>query len=82
MAPSEMSEHFQFADLRELLARANEEKSGDQLAGIAARSEQERVAAKHALADATLKHIVDHPVVDPDRDDISRLILPRVHPAR
>lgn len=70
-----MSERFQFAGLRELLARANEEKSGDQLAGIAARSEQERVAAKHALADTTLEHIVDHPVVDPDQDDVSRLIL-------
>jgi ethanolamine ammonia-lyase large subunit len=70
-----MSERFQFADLRELLARANEEKSGDQLAGLAARSEQERVAAKRALADITLEHIVANPVIDPDRDDVSRLIL-------
>ena len=69
-----MQERFQFADLRELMARANEEKSGDQLAGIAARSEQERVAAKRALADTTLQHIADHPVVDPDQDDVSRLI--------
>ena len=37
---------YAFADLRELLAKANEEKSGDQLAGIAADSERERVAAK------------------------------------
>jgi len=69
-----MSERFQFADLRELLARANEEKSGDQLAGIAARTERERVAAKHALADVTLEHIVANPVIDPDHDDVSRLI--------
>jgi ethanolamine ammonia-lyase large subunit len=70
-----MSERFQFADLRELLARANEEKSGDQLAGIAARTERERVAAKHALAEVTLEHIVANPVIDPDQDDVSRLIL-------
>jgi ethanolamine ammonia-lyase large subunit len=70
-----MHERFHFADLRELLAKANEEKSGDQLAGIAARSEQERVAAKCALADLTLAHILANPVVDPDIDDVSRLIL-------
>ena len=63
------------SDLRILFARANEEKSGDQLAGIAARSEQERVAAKHALADVTLEHIVANPLIDPDQDDVSRLIL-------
>ncbi len=70
-----MQEQFHFADLRELLAKANEEKSGDQLAGIAARSEQERVAAKCALADRTLAEILANPVVDPDQDDVSRLIL-------
>src|SRR5437764_1132352 len=68
-------ERFHFADLRELFAKANEEKSGDQLAGIAARSEQERVAAKCALADLTLKEILDHPLIDPETDDVSRLIL-------
>lgn len=70
-----MAERFHFGSLRELLARANEEKSGDQLAGIAARSEQERVAAKCALADVTLERIVAEPVIDPDKDDVSRLIL-------
>lgn len=68
-------ERFVFADLRELLAKANEEKSGDRLAGIGAESERERVAAKWALADVTLGEIVEQPVVDPDRDDVSRLIL-------
>jgi ethanolamine ammonia-lyase large subunit len=70
-----MTERFHFTDLRELFAKANEEKSGDQLAGIAARSEQERVAAKYALADTTLEHIVANPLIDPDHDDVSRLIL-------
>ena len=57
-------ETFAFADLRELFAKANEEKSGDQLAGLAAGSELERVAAKLALADVTLGEIADTPVVD------------------
>ena len=70
-----MPERFHFADLRELFAKANEEKSGDQLAGIAATSEQERVAAKSRLADLTLAEIVARPLIDPDDDDVSRLIL-------
>lgn len=70
-----MKQAAKFADLRALFARANEEKSGDQLAGIAAGSEQERVAAKHALADTTLQDIVANPLVDPDTDDVSRLIV-------
>ena len=48
-------ERFNFADLRNVFAKANEEKSGDQLAGIAAHTERERVAAKLALADVPLR---------------------------
>src|SRR6185312_294896 len=70
-----MTERFHFGNLRELFAKANEEKSGDQLAGIAARSEQERVAAKYALADTTLEEIARNPLIDPTQDDVSRLIL-------
>jgi ethanolamine ammonia-lyase large subunit len=68
-------ERFAFAGLREVFARANEEKSGDQLAGIAAATERERVAAKRVLAELTLEEIVDHPLLDPDHDEVSRLIL-------
>jgi ethanolamine ammonia-lyase large subunit len=70
-----MPERFVFSDLRELFAKANEEKSGDQLAGIAARSERERVAAKRKLADLTLGEIVAQPMIDPDSDEVSRLLL-------
>ncbi len=70
-----MIERFSFSDLRELFAKANEEKSGDQLAGLAARSERERVAAKQKLADLTLDDIVRQPLIDPDTDDVSRLLL-------
>ena len=68
-------ERFTFADLREVFARANEEKSGDSLAGLIAQSERERVAAKRVIADLTLAEVVDHPLIDPDDDEVSRLIL-------
>jgi ethanolamine ammonia-lyase large subunit len=70
-----MHKSFQFRDLADLFAKANEEKSGDQLAGLAAQSEQERVAAKFALADVPLQQIVDNPLVPPEQDDVTRLIL-------
>jgi len=70
-----MHESFVFADLRELFAKANEEKSGDQLAGIAARSERERVAAKRRLADLSLNEVLRQPLIGPDDDNVSRLIL-------
>src|SRR6516162_8342880 len=75
-------ERFNFADLREVFAKANEEKSGDQLTGIAAQSERERVAAKRVLADIRLGEIVDQPLLDPDTDDVSRLILDNLDQAR
>ena len=70
-----MPEAFVFRDLRELFAKANEEKSGDQLAGIAARSERERVAAKRKLADVTLSEIIRQQLIDPSEDEVSRLLL-------
>lgn len=59
-----------FADLREIFAKANELKSGDQLAGIAASTERERVAAKRALADMPLQVILARPILD---DDVTQL---------
>jgi len=70
-----MIERFDFSNLRELFAKANEEKSGDQLAGIAARSERERVAAKRKLADLPLGEIIRRPLIDPSQDEVTRLIL-------
>ena len=74
------NERFSFADLREVFAKANEEKSGDRLAGLAANSEQERVAAKRVLADVRLGEIVDQPLIKADHDEVSRLILESVDP--
>jgi ethanolamine ammonia-lyase large subunit len=68
-------ERFCFPGLRTLFAKANEEKSGDQLAGIAASSNRERVAAKMAVAELTLGEIVERPLIDPVEDDVTRLIL-------
>ena len=73
-------ERFQFGSLSEVFAKANEEKSGDQLAGIAAKTERERVAAKSVLANLTLLEIFNHPLIDPDLDEVSRLILERHDP--
>jgi ethanolamine ammonia-lyase large subunit len=70
-----MNRQFQFSSLSELLAKANEEKSGDQLAGIAAASESERLAAKRAVADLPLVEFLNNPVVPPETDEVSRLIL-------
>jgi len=70
-----MAERFIFSDLRDLFAKANEEKSGDQLAGLAASSERERVSAKQKLADLPLAQIVENPLIDPAADDVSRLLL-------
>jgi ethanolamine ammonia-lyase large subunit len=67
--------HYPCPDFRELLAKANEEKSGDQLAGIAAASERERVAAKSALADLPLIDLLNNPVVPPETDEVTQLIL-------
>src|SRR5690606_23538526 len=56
------------------MAKANEEKSGDQLAGIAAADAKERMAAKLVLADLTLGEMRDHPLIPAETDEVSRLI--------
>lgn len=66
---------FAFPDLRTLLAKAGPMRSGDLLAGVAADSEAERMAAKMALADLPLRRFLEEPVISPDDDEVSRLIL-------
>ena len=68
-------EQYNFADLKALLAKANEPKSGDLLAGLAAKNERERIAAKMALADLPLREFLAHPILDPDSDDVSKVIF-------
>src|SRR5262245_12240666 len=66
---------YRFADLKELLAKASPLRSGDVLAGIAAASDEERMAARMALADLPLKTFLTEAVVPYDEDDVTRLIL-------
>jgi ethanolamine ammonia-lyase large subunit len=67
-------QRFNFGSTKEVLAKANEEKSGDRLAGIGAESELERIAAKQVLSEMTLATLRDNPVVDCAQDEVSRLI--------
>jgi ethanolamine ammonia-lyase large subunit len=64
-----------FSDLATLLARATPARSGDALAGIAASSSQERVAAQFALADTPLTAFLEEPVIPYEGDEVTRLIL-------
>ncbi|MFK5927816.1 MAG: ethanolamine ammonia-lyase subunit EutB [Desulfuromusa sp.] len=64
---------YEFKDLKEVLAKANEEKSGDRLAGLAAATTAEMVAAKEVLADLTLSDLRNHPTVPYENDEVTRL---------
>lgn len=64
---------FTFKDVKEVLAKANEVKSGDTLAGIAAESDLERIAAKEVLANLTVRTIRENPVVPYEEDEVTRI---------
>lgn len=66
---------FEFDGLVEVLARATPLRSGDVLAGCAARSDTERVAARMVLADLPLTTFLEEQVVPAESDDVTRLIL-------
>src|SRR6185312_5432085 len=66
---------YVFADLRTLLARATPFRSGDALAGLAAATAAERVAAQMALADLPLATLLAEPVVAYETDEVTRLII-------
>lgn len=69
------SKMYSFSSVKEVLAKANERKSGDTLAGLGADSDLERVAAKVVLADMTVGEITENPVVPYDEDSVTRIIL-------
>ncbi len=70
-----------FHDLRELLAKATPARAGDELAGLAATSAEERVAAQACLADVPLALFLREPLIPPEQDEVSRLILAQHDPA-
>ena len=65
---------YRFDSVREVLAKANPPKSGDDLAQLAARDAVERVAARAVLADLTLRELREHPVVPYERDELTRAV--------
>jgi ethanolamine ammonia-lyase large subunit len=68
---------YHFEDVRTLLAKASPARSGDELAGIAAQSAEERVAAQLALGDMPLKVLLQEQVVPYESDEVTRLIADR-----
>lgn len=65
---------YEFKSIRDVMAKANEEKSGDRLAGIAAESAEERVAAKVVLSNLTLNDLRNSPAVPYEDDEVTRII--------
>ncbi|HOC90598.1 MAG TPA: ethanolamine ammonia-lyase subunit EutB, partial [bacterium] len=70
---------YQFKDIKDVLAKANELRSGDVLAGIAAETSQERVAAKYVLANLTLADLRNNPVIPYEEDAVTRVIQDAVN---
>lgn len=66
---------YQFADLKTLLAKATPARSGDRLAGLAARTAEERVAAQYALAELPLSAFLNEAVIPYETDEVTRLII-------
>ncbi len=64
-----------FEDLKSLLAKATPDRSGDHLAGVAAHSAEERVAAQLCLADLPLKTFLEEPLIPYEKDEVTRLIF-------
>ncbi|HMM06308.1 MAG TPA: ethanolamine ammonia-lyase subunit EutB [Clostridiales bacterium] len=70
---------YQFRDVKDVLAKANEEKSGDTLAGVGAQSIAERVAAKAVLSQMTLEDLYQNPVIPYEQDEVTRIIIDDVN---
>lgn len=66
---------FNFQNLRTLLAKASPRRAADELAGLAAESEVERALAQCLLAEVPLSRFIDEPLIAPETDEVSRLIL-------
>ena len=69
-----LGQSFTFKDVKDVLAKANEEKSGDRLAGLAASSDLERVAAKQVLSNLLVSDLRENPAVPYENDDVTRII--------
>jgi ethanolamine ammonia-lyase large subunit len=65
---------YAFTSVKEVLAKANPPKSGDDLAGVSARDAVERVAARAVLANMTLRELRENPVVPYEQDELTRVV--------
>ncbi|MCX7204841.1 MAG: ethanolamine ammonia-lyase subunit EutB [Proteobacteria bacterium] len=65
---------YQFRDVKDVLAKANDPRSGDVLAGVSAASSQERVAAKHVLSEMSVADLRNNPVIPYEEDCVTRII--------
>ncbi len=72
---------YTFKSVKDVLAKANEARSGDRLAGIAAQDARERVAAKQVLSELLLSDLRNNPVVPYEEDCVTRLIQDNVNEA-
>ncbi len=72
---------YTFRNLKQVMAKANEEKSGDALAGLAAEDARERVAAKVVLSAVTLGQLRENPAVPYEEDEVTRIIQDDVNEA-
>ncbi len=71
---------FSFSSVKEVLAKANELKSGDTLAGVAATSDLERIAAKEVLSNLLVRDLRENPVVPYEDDEVTRIIQDGIDP--
>src|SRR5881296_4146883 len=69
------SKHFNFVNLRELMAKATPMRSGDALAGVAAANEKERAAAQRVLAELPLERFLEELLIAYEEDEVTRLIV-------
>jgi ethanolamine ammonia-lyase large subunit len=74
-----LNQVYQFNDVKDVFAKANEEKSGDRLAGIGAETVQERIAAKQVLGEITIEEVRNHPMLPPEEDEVSRIIEEQIN---
>lgn len=72
---SDQGRRIHFASLGALMAKASPARSGDHLAGIAAESAEERALAQRCLAEVPLAHFLEEPLIAPETDEVTRLIL-------
>ena len=64
---------FEFRDVKDVLAKANEPKSGDRYLGIAPETVTEKIAAKVVLSELTVADITENPVVPYEKDEVTRV---------